>query len=1097
MTNKGMANRVLILAIIFAALGAFLWFHKDSLTLWPWDTRARLRGPSWGSGNSQRIAVIENNAQTLTVLSPEKKLLCQVQGKPHSPRSFYRAERVELDEQNNLYVLDAQFRGAFEENVERILKYSPDGAFIAELYAYRYTNEDFIITKGKISAMTVYEGSLYVVRLGDRGFWLERVFLEPPEQAGDFPRSQEVFELAQEVFELAQEVFELAQEEPELAQGKSELAQEVFELAQEEPELAQEEPELAQEEPELAQEVFELAQEVFELAQGKSELAQEEPELTQGKSELARREVIAFFDYPQAFRDLRYFHINPASRRLSTVTKGGTLKQYGFSGDFIRAWPTEPFRFPWMAISDDSHRLIYTDMARGEILLIDTAGDTSLQRALPGTAPYTALNYRNESLFAARADHLLIKTPRGGWEILEEYRYSSGDRFKRISLFVLALAALLLGLYLGFLSIRYVARKQLSFALKISLLSGIGVVLGGGIAASLLIHYMHRQYNENTFLDLENISRLSAGSVDLQTLISISSAGDFESEAYRRLDRGLRTLFTQFQWKGKYVYQCLWRFQEGGLYSVYDTEYSRGTWYPVGNKAAYYQEVFKTRTYIHRLAPSAEGGGTWLFVCGPLFDAEKNILGLIETGYDRARFNEQTRSMLIQMVLMVAATAIALFFIMLECILIGEAFQANKAEYREHRAPVFHPELLRGILFFMFTANNLESATLPLYAAALYRPVFKLPQAFVLTLPFTADIIFIILAFLVVPGIIDRFGLKRLCLLGALGICMGQVLSFSAPNILYLGLAHGLIGFSTGTIVLVSNTIIAAQKSLEEVNQGFAHSNASYLAGINIGVVFGSMVAEFFSYRMVYLCASLVAALLLAITVFSSRSKLLTHIYEAIPVKKEDPEKNRGTPRRLLHFLLRPAVLGTLGLLALPYMASMSFVSYFMPLYGSGQGLQESNIGQLMLLNGLFTILCGTSLCAYVSHKIPVKGIVFGSLFLNAGAICLFSLRMTVPMLVLTIGILAVASIFAMTNIQTYYAALYKEDGSVSPATALSVYAVVENLGLGLGPLVFSFIASAPNISRGMQLFSLSAVLCLIGFMVLSRVPVKGIKIKE
>jgi predicted MFS family arabinose efflux permease len=211
-------------------------------------------------------------------------------------------------------------------------------------------------------------------------------------------------------------------------------------------------------------------------------------------------------------------------------------------------------------------------------------------------------------------------------------------------------------------------------------------------------------------------------------------------------------------------------------------------------------------------------------------------------------------------------------------------------------------------------------------------------------------------------------------------------------------------------------------------------------------------------------------------------------------VKKESPEETRGNPLRLFHFLLRPAVLGTLGLLVLPYMASMSFVSYFMPLYGTEQGLQESNIGQLMLLNGLFTILFGTSLCEYASHKVPVKGSVFCSLFLNAGAIYLFSLRMTVPMLVLTIGMLAVAGIFGMTNMQTYYAALYKEDGAVSPAAALSMYSVIENLGLALGPLVFSYIASAQSISRGMQLFSLSAVGCLLGFMVLSHVPIRKIK---
>ncbi|MDR2393883.1 MAG: hypothetical protein LBD93_06995, partial [Treponema sp.] len=95
----------MICSITFAALWVFLLFHKDSFTLRPWDIDAKLNGPSWGSRNAERIALIENNSQTITVLSPEKELLYHVQGRPHSPRSFYRAERVELDEHNNLYVL--------------------------------------------------------------------------------------------------------------------------------------------------------------------------------------------------------------------------------------------------------------------------------------------------------------------------------------------------------------------------------------------------------------------------------------------------------------------------------------------------------------------------------------------------------------------------------------------------------------------------------------------------------------------------------------------------------------------------------------------------------------------------------------------------------------------------------------------------------------------------------------------------------------------------------------------------------------------------------------------------------------------------------
>jgi predicted MFS family arabinose efflux permease len=443
--------------------------------------------------------------------------------------------------------------------------------------------------------------------------------------------------------------------------------------------------------------------------------------------------------------------------------------------------------------------------------------------------------------------------------------------------------------------------------------------------------------------------------------------------------------------------------------------------------------------------------------------------------------------MIIQMVLMVAAGAIVLFFVMLELILILGAYQTNKTERLEQRPEVFHPELLRGILFFMFLANNLAGAILPLYSSALYRPVFNLPKELIITLPFIAEPVFSVLALLVVPGIIGRFDLKQICLMGAIVTFIVHILCFIAPNILYLGLAYALMGFSMGTIILVINTIIGSQKSLEAVNQGFAHFNASYLSGVNVGLVFGSMFAEFFPYRLLYLVSSLIAALLLAITIFSIRSNLVKHIYAVSAIKTEQQGKG-GNPSGLFRFLLRPVVLGTLGLLVLPQMASMNFVSYFTPVYGISQGLQESNIGQLMLLSGLFTILFGTSLCAYVSRKVPLKGIIFFSLFMHGGAIYLFSVTMSVLTLVVTIGIIAVANIFTMTNTQTYYATLYKDDIQVSPAKALSIYAMFESFGLAIGPLIFSYIA-ANTITRGMRLFSLSLLVCLVFFMFISSVP--------
>jgi hypothetical protein len=77
---------------------------------------------------------------------------------------------------------------------------------------------------------------------------------------------------------------------------------------------------------------------------------------------------------------------------------------------------------------------------------------------------------------------------------------------------------------------------------------------------------------------------------------------------------------------------------------------------------------------------------------------------------------------------------------------------------------------------------------------------------------------------------------------------------------------------------------------------------------------------------------------------------------------------------------------------------------------------------------------------------------------------------MSVNMLIIVIFILAIVNIFALTNIQTYYAILY-QNADISSSKALGVYSSVENAAMATGPVVFSYIASE-NIALRMRILA-------------------------
>lgn len=145
----------------------------------------------------------------------------------------------------------------------------------------------------------------------------------------------------------------------------------------------------------------------------------------------------------------------------------------------------------------------------------------------------------------------------------------------------------------------------------------------------------------------------------------------------------------------------------------------------------------------------------------------------------------------------------------------------------------------------MFATANLASAILPIYAANLYQPLLRLPKEFVVTLPVFADMVCAALALLLIPLVIEKAGIRKISLMAAMLMVAANALCYFAPDTIFLAIGYALSRFAGGVLLLVINTVIGVQKDELDVDSGFTHFNASYLAGVNVGVVAGSILAQF------------------------------------------------------------------------------------------------------------------------------------------------------------------------------------------------------------------------------------------------------------
>ena len=1023
-----------IVSVLFLIIAVVLFLNKEDIAFQPWLEEQPMEWIGYASGNGEAIAVIVDAAETIVVINNDGELLYKIHAGTDTSRSFVSAELVELDGNNNLYVYDKIFGGAFEESTERILKYSPEGKFLGIIYSYSYINEDFIISKGKISGMAPLGDTLYLARLEHEGFYLECVYT----------KEQDEFR------------------------------------------------------------------------------------------------THAFVEYPDAFRDLAFCRINTITQRLVWTTKSGTILQYSFSGGLIKEIVADDNMAPYMSVSDNDNNFIYTDILNCEIAFLDgiTGEKTTLfQRPMSDGMFYYYINNNNNKTYASyNSDDVLVIDSNGECTDIDTYFFSGEVVRTRYIFFFTGIAGIILLLFILVLFALFLSKQKTSGVFKQILLVALCIVFGASISSLIILREMQNKNTENTFNELEKISKLMAASIDMSIISSVESPRQYDSEEYKLFSEHIKSLFSELPFDGKQVYIMIWMERDGVIYSMYDLEDALGTLYPLGEyEDSYVEEVYTTREYNHYIEhlPS----GTWEYVMGPIFDNNGNILGAIETGYNIKLVEEENRTMMIQVALIVIATTVAFLLIVIECLLMLDAYNKNKDEltgnsitelkpnmlkciislllhsyekntvkdksaailprlaspvirylinsYKANFSSVFHPELLRAAAFFMFFSANFATALLPIYAAGLYIPVYNLPREFIVTLPFTSNVVFMLIALLIIPGILGKIGAKKISLAAAIVFLTGNIFCVISENIIHLSIAYGLMGLACGTFGLIFNTIIGSQKNAEDMNSGFAHLNASYLAGVNVGVVFGSIIAQFFPYRTVFWFASGMALLFLTIIVFSLRSKHIRHYYDVQYVKQKNVKKFA-----LARFMLKPVVICILLLTLMPFVVSISFMEYFMPIFGTEQGLGEANIGQLMLLNGLFAILFGASLCKLVSKKVPILLAILCPLLLDAGAIYLFSLNVSVSMLIVTIILLAIVNIFASTNIQTYYTLLYQREG-ISSVNALSAYSVIENMSMAIGPIVFSYIL-ANEIGAGMKILSVTMLGCIIVFGVVSWLSTAG-----
>ena len=364
-----------------------------------------------------------------------------------------------------------------------------------------------------------------------------------------------------------------------------------------------------------------------------------------------------------------------------------------------------------------------------------------------------------------------------------------------------------------------------------------------------------------------------------------------------------------------------------------------------------------------------------------------------------------------------------------------------------------HVAQIRVPLFLFIFSEELSRSFIPLFVSKYAPTEVMLSHDVLIGLPIT---LFMLAVMIVTPfggGLVDRFGVRRIFLIGVAAAVLGFIGNFLTQTYYDLILFRILTGVGYSLIFVASEGWVV--QNAESHNR--TASTGVFVTAVFVGIVCGPPIGGMLANRIGFEATFLISACLAVI------SGLI--VYQIFRSDEEPHDTSRKRivlrTRDMITLLKDPRFFSVLFFTAIPAKMTLAgFIAYLVPLYLTELGHNESSVGRLMMLYGLATLSCIFIFARYADQTRKfVQVIFFGGLLAGIGCIAsLFSHHIGISNTgAVVIAILALG--FGHAMVMTSQNALIlmvagNHADTIGRATAVSAYRVFERTGMVIGPLV-------------------------------------------
>ena len=385
---------------------------------------------------------------------------------------------------------------------------------------------------------------------------------------------------------------------------------------------------------------------------------------------------------------------------------------------------------------------------------------------------------------------------------------------------------------------------------------------------------------------------------------------------------------------------------------------------------------------------------------------------------------------------------------------------------------------IRVPMFLLMFSEELSRPFLPLFVSRLAPQDSSISTEFLVGFPIT---VFMLVAAVFTPigGMLsDRFGARRVFLMGAVPAVVGYFGSFLTVGYLDFIFWRGLSGIGYGLIFIAAQAWVAENAKGQNKATEMSIFVGAVFVGMICGPPFGGIIAGRLGYETTFLFSAGLA-LVSGLIVYFTLDDVRRHSKKSGFMR---PAEFAGW--RML--LLDKRFLAVAFFAAVPgKFIATGFFFYLLPLHLNEIGNSQSVIGWLMMLYGLSTF-GSLRFVSWIADKTGNYRILVASGVFLTGFGCVVvhpavgipNANVAAAFAILCLGIghaLSLTSQLAMVQ-----ESAIRFQGAIGATSAISAYRVIERLGMVLGPLVAAPLAI---------MFDLDVAIAGIGMITLAFVP--------